>query len=110
MVFHSQEINHRNATGVDRGKHNEILIPDVRECDRRYLNDQEIEQPAHCGADPTNRRTKVDGRNLGSVEEWHAQEAKCVDEVVEVDEEDARFETASVVWLRAKASEGDLGE
>ena len=105
-----EEIHHGKARRVDGGVDDEVLVPDRRKRNRCNLHHEEIEQPAHCRADAADRRTQVHGRDFAGVEEGDAEEAEDIDEIVEVEEEDRRFQATWIVGLGSQPRERDLAE
>lgn len=82
--------------GVEGGIDDEILIPDIGEGDRGHLGHEVVEEPGGGGGDAAHPGSEVDGRDLGGVEKRDAQEAYGVDDVVEEEEEDRRFQRAVI--------------
>ena len=95
-----EEIYNRHPRRVQNTIHNEIPIPDIRERDRRDLRNEEVEQPAHGRANPTDLPTQLHGRDFASVEEGDAQKPNRVRDIVQKQKEHGSLQGTPIIRIR----------
>ena len=91
--------NNRHPRRIQNTIHNEILPPNICKSHRCDLGHQKIEHPAHSCGYATHGCALLGWRDLSRIHERQSEEARGVDNVVEIQEKGGSFESSFIIGL-----------